>query len=424
MKVSSKYCVGYSYVNKQGLNVKVVEYRGRKDITVEFEIDGARKVTTGSYIKKLLPLHPTYGKFYVGQRFTTKDDVVEIVEVISQSELMVKWLSDGYIAKKKSVSLREGYLRHPIKNIPKVGEVYTTNSGKNLTVINYINATNVEVEFEDGLKITTTTTNLKDGNIRYPIDKEFVGKKFTTNSGWELTIIDYKSTNEVLVEWQDGSKTIESMGHIRDGGIKPPNQVSLFGVGYFGIGRFVNSRKKDGEKVEDKIYQYWERMIKRCYDPLSLNKVSGRAYRDVLVCKEWLCFQNFAEWAVLQVNSKDFSYELDKDLLFIGNKTYSPSTCCFIPMEINQFLSEGKEGTYYRGVNVIKPKTANAKIGYVARCNTGIDREYLGFYNTPEEAFLAYKTRKEEYAKELAEEWKGKIDDKAYFALLNYEVNI
>lgn len=66
MKVSSKYCVGYSYVNKQGLAVKVVEYRGRKDITVEFELDGERKVTTGSYIKKLLPLHSAYGKPLVG----------------------------------------------------------------------------------------------------------------------------------------------------------------------------------------------------------------------------------------------------------------------------------------------------------------------------------------------------------------------
>jgi len=424
MKVSSKYCVGYSYVNKQGLNVKVVEYRGRKDITVEFEIDGARKVTTGSYIKKLLPLHPTYGKFYVGQQFTTKDDVVEIVEVISQSELMVKWLSDGYITKRTASSIREGHLRHPVKNIPKVGDVYTTNSGKKLTVTNYINATNVEVEFEDGLKIKTCTSNLKSGNIRYPISEELVGKEFTTNCGWKLIVLEYKSSFEVKVRWQDGSESIESTAHIKNGSIKPANKPSVFGVGYFGVGKYSSKLRKNGEKIDDKIYNYWNRMLKRCYDPLTLNKDKGASYRDVFVCDEWLCFQNFAEWAVSQVNSNTLDYHLDKDLLLEGNKIYSPETSCFIPSEINQFLIEGREGAYYRGVNVIKPKTANAKIGYVARCNTGIDREYLGFYNTPEEAFLAYKTRKEEYAKELAEEWKGKIDDKAYFALLNYEVNI
>ena len=51
-------------------------------------------------------------------------------------------------------------------------------------------------------------------------------------------------------------------------------------------------------------------------------------------------------------------------------------------------------------------------------------REHLGLFNTELEAFNAYKTAKEIYIKELANKWEGKIDERAYNALMNYEVEI
>ena len=51
-------------------------------------------------------------------------------------------------------------------------------------------------------------------------------------------------------------------------------------------------------------------------------------------------------------------------------------------------------------------------------------REHLGYFNTELEAYKAYKTAKESFIKEQANEWKGKIDGRAYEALMNYTVNI
>ncbi len=51
-------------------------------------------------------------------------------------------------------------------------------------------------------------------------------------------------------------------------------------------------------------------------------------------------------------------------------------------------------------------------------------QEHLGYFNTELEAFNAYKTAKEAFVKEQANKWKGKIDDRAYEALMSYEVNI
>ena len=51
-------------------------------------------------------------------------------------------------------------------------------------------------------------------------------------------------------------------------------------------------------------------------------------------------------------------------------------------------------------------------------------REYLGLFNTELEAFNAYKQAKESFVKEQANKWKDKIDERAYEALMNYQVNI
>ena len=59
----------------------------------------------------------------------------------------------------------------------------------------------------------------------------------------------------------------------------------------------------------------------------------------------------------------------------------------------------------------------------MVRKNKG-KQEHLGFFNTEIEAFNAYKQAKENYLKELANKWKSQIDERAYNALMNYEVNI
>ena len=50
--------------------------------------------------------------------------------------------------------------------------------------------------------------------------------------------------------------------------------------------------------------------------------------------------------------------------------------------------------------------------------------KYLGSFTTEIEAFNAYKQTKENYIKELANKWKGKVDERAYEALMNYTVDI
>ena len=168
----------------------------------------------------------------------------------------------------------------------------------------------------------------------------------------------------------------------------------------------------------------WGGLLKRCF----CNKYhkTKPTYKGITVCDEWLNFQNFAEWCETQsfFNAKDDfgkAYQLDKDLLIKGNKVYSPETCCFIPSQINSLFSYVKstKGAYPTGVSYMKNRGK-----FEAYFSKRGKRVNLGHFITPEEAFIAYKKAKETHIKEMAKEWKGRVDERAYQALLNYEVHI
>ena len=80
------------------------------------------------------------------------------------------------------------------------------------------------------------------------------------------------------------------------------------------------------------FYYKWRNMLVRGYS----RKLKDRhkTYEECYVCEEWLRFSNFKAW----MEQQDWEgKQLDKDLLVIGNKLYSPSTCCFVSRQVNSF---------------------------------------------------------------------------------------
>ena len=168
-------------------------------------------------------------------------------------------------------------------------------------------------------------------------------------------------------------------------------------------------------------YHTWVQMLKRCYSKEYLDK--RPTYRGCSVCEEWWSFSNFKKW--FDDNYID-GYSLDKDILFKHNKLYSPDTCCFVPNEINVLLckSDAKRGKM--PIGVYERKMVNG-YKYVAYVNNNIQKHFhLGTFDTPEEAFQAYKQAKESHIKDMATQYynDGKITQKVYDALMRYEVEI
>lgn len=165
-------------------------------------------------------------------------------------------------------------------------------------------------------------------------------------------------------------------------------------------------------------HQKWLQMIKRCGS--KDYKAKYPSYADVSVCEEWRYFSNFEKWFQEQSPWYHKGWHLDKDILVKGNKVYSPETCCFVPAEINYLLTQRSRcrGEYPIGVHLGN----NGK--YCAMLSKCGNREYLGYYNSPENAFQAYKIAKEAQIKEVADKWKDQLEPRVYEALYNYKVEI
>ncbi|EHM6953344.1 hypothetical protein KGV31_002143 [Vibrio parahaemolyticus] len=147
-------------------------------------------------------------------------------------------------------------------------------------------------------------------------------------------------------------------------------------------------RNQDGTNTV--LYKVWSSMLQRCYSQSFLSKFP--TYRGCSVCEEWLTLSEFKKWFDAHYIE---GYELDKDLLFKGNKIYSPQTCVFIPKHVNSFISAGGKGKLMRGVS-LRPDGKK----YIANI-FDIDTKkpkYLGSFNTECEAHHAYLTKKNEYA--------------------------
>ena len=92
---------------------------------------------------------------------------------------------------------------------------------------------------------------------------------------------------------------------------------------------------------------------------------------------------------------------LDKDILFQGNKEYSPEKCLFVSQEINSLtvMRGNARGTLPLGVSLSKQ---NKYSYYTARLSMYGKQKTLGSFKSIEEASICYQEAKKKYIEEVA----------------------
>ena len=250
--------------------------------------------------------------------------------------------------------------------------------------------------------------------------KDCVGVVCKSNLSGDFKIVKYNDAANVEIQFlKTGFEMVAQLGNIRSGKVKDPYAHSVYGVGI--LGTKYPSRVNG---VLTKEYDLWYSMLRRCYSDNSKKKYP--TYESCEVSDKFKSYEYFYEWCHNQIgfsnNGNGNPFQLDKDLLIKGNKVYGESTCVFLPQEINKVLIKS---TASRGEHLIGVHWCNKGKAFRAMVNKNKGKqECLGSFKTELEAFNAYKKAKESFVKEQANKWKGKVDPRAYEALVNYIVDI
>ena len=266
---------------------------------------------------------------------------------------------------------------------------------------------------------------------RNKIDR--TGETNVSNEGFAMQIVEYNNANNIIVEFQDEHKYRVNTNYqaFKKGRCKNPFFASVFGHGYLGIDKEGNVPKmsefKDGKCVITWEYNKWQHMLQRCFD----NKLKEKepTYEDVTCCERWLCFANFLK--DFEILKQEYNWNegeklnLDKDILHKGNKIYSLENCILVPDWINKLFTKRDANRGECPIGVCYNKQCKK---YQAFCNINRKLKGLGLYNTPLEAFNGYKIAKEQEIKRVANDCvsKGYIakDSRLYNAMISYQIEI
>ncbi len=144
------------------------------------------------------------------------------------------------------------------------------------------------------------------------------------------------------------------------------------------------------------FYSTWGEMLRRCYS--DKEQIRYPTYIGCSVIEEWKTFSIFKAW----MEQQDWKgKQLDKDLLFHGNKIYGPEYCVFVSQQVNCFMVES---TATRGEWPIGVAWHKESKKFQALCNNPFTKklEHLGLFNCQNEAHQSWLKRKREHAKALA----------------------
>lgn len=208
-----------------------------------------------------------------------------------------------------------------------------------------------------------------------------------------MRIIEYIDAMNIVVEFQDEhrAKVKTEYKHYQSGKVKNPYLPSVFGIGMIGA-KYPSNTKE---------YITWKSMLNRCYYHKIIGK--NPTYQNVVCCDNWLLYENFYDWLHSQENFDKWidgeKWCLDKDILTKGCRVYSAETCCLVPQNVNNIFVKNEQRRGILPIGVIK---SNDKFGvifnheYLGTYNT--PEKAFNVYKKEKEFYIK-QVAQEEYTK-------------------------
>lgn len=237
-----------------------------------------------------------------------------------------------------------------------------------------------------------------------------VGDVFPNTVHGDMVVRRYNGFRDCEVEFMDGTLVKCRSDKIKLGVVENPNTKTILGIGWKGP-----AKTNDKGKVK-KSYVVWRNMMHRCYNPKTQKRQPS--YVGCSVGGVWHNFTVFEQWYDSQPINDQYSWELDKDTICIGNREYSPTYCRLIPAEVNRFLPAFKSNKTECLVGVYK----RGKKFCTQVCYEGSQSPVICFYSATL-AYEHYSALKKEVASNLALKYQSCICADVYAMLLNFDLD-
>ena len=240
-----------------GQTMTIIKYRNAKDIDIQFEdgtivknktynnfklgniknpnLQNTKKNRNYSAFKKEEIKNPNY-KNRIGETNTANNgQVMTIIEYHKCDDIDVIF-EDGTIIKNREYNaFKKGEIKNPNYNNKLIynkrkGEINIANNNQKMTIIEYRNANDIDIQFEDGTIVKNKTYDcFKKGNIKNPNlqNIKIINRESETNiaiNGQVMTIIKYRNNVNIDIQFEDGTIVRnKSYQYFKKGKIRNPN---------------------------------------------------------------------------------------------------------------------------------------------------------------------------------------------------------
>tara|TARA_R110000851_G_scaffold41349_4_gene103839 strand:+ start:823 stop:1476 length:654 start_codon:yes stop_codon:yes gene_type:complete len=190
-------------------------------------------------------------------------------------------------------------------------------------------------------------------------------------------------------------------------------------------GDYNTRNMEGGVSVETREFMLWYGLNRRAKHKYSY---SDKCYANTTVSGKFKNYNYFVVWAKEQTGFHEKGWCLDKDILcWGGDKVYSESTCVFIPISINSFLTfshKSKNLSGYTGVSWQSTYTKSKGKFIVSCAMLDGKNKTLGRTDDAYQGYLLYRQCKVQLAVTLAEKYKDRLDERVYKFLCDFDKHI
>ena len=217
--------IGETAVATNGQKMTIIAYRSAQDIDIRFE-DGyvAYNKSYGCFKRGKIrnPNTPNVQlktDIRIGETLIAKNgQTMTIIAYRNSDDIDIRF-EDGYVTYNKHYnSFKAGTIKNPnkpftqLKTDIRIGETSVANNGQVMTIIAYRRASDIDIQFEDGyVAYNKSYYAFKEGRIENPNTPNVrlktdirIGETSVATNGQRMTIIAYRGTNDMDVQFEDG----------------------------------------------------------------------------------------------------------------------------------------------------------------------------------------------------------------------------